>query len=333
MSGRRRRQSKIILIVVLVSLFIIGMVLGMVIISIKSSKEIAAVQEELDRTIEEQSAITVVNVYQPKRERRLGAIPINPYDPDRYGIDNGFKAYFDENGNKISHLGVDLSYHNQNIDWDELAASPVEFVMLRCGYRGYTEGGLVEDEKFREYAAEANRVGLKLGVYFFTQAISVEEAEAEAEFVAELIEDYDISYPVAFDTEDISSESARTNTNEISNELRSQMCDAFCKTIASYGYYPMIYSSENWMRRKMNLEALQDYDFWAAQYVEENDFLYDFTMWQYTADGNVPGVKESVDIDISMVDYSSFVPSMQEALETGGKIMVMDENGAEIVTE
>lgn len=87
------------------------------------------------------------------------------------------------------------------------------------------------------------------------------------------------------------------------------------------------------MRRKMNLEALQDYDFWAAQYVEENDFLYDFTMWQYTADGNVPGVKESVDIDISMVDYSSFVPSMQEALETGGKIMVMDENGAEIVTE
>ena len=325
MSGRRRRQSKIILVTVLVSLFIIGMVLGMVIISVKSSKEIAAVQEELDRTIEEQSAITVVNVYQPKRERRLGTIPINPYDPDRYGMDNGFRAYFDENGNKISHLGIDLSYHNENIDWDELAASPVEFVMLRCGYRGYTEGGLVEDEKFREYAAEANRVGLELGVYFFTQAITVEEAEAEAEFVAELIEDYDISYPVAFDTEDISSESARTNTNEISNELRSQMCDAFCKVIASHGYYPMIYSSENWMRRRMNLESLQDYDFWAAQYVDNNDFLYDFTIWQYTDKGDVPGVKEKVDIDISMVDYASFVRAMRESLATGGKIIVMDE--------
>ncbi len=199
--------------------------------------------------------------------------------------------------------------------------------MLRCGYRGYSEGGLVKDEKFEEYAAEAERVGLKLGVYFFTQAVSVEEAEEEAEYVIGLIKDYKISYPVAFDTEYIDDDSARTNTTEISDELRSKMCVAFCEKIKEAGYYPMIYASENWMRRYLELEPLRDYDFWAPQYLDENDFLYDFTMWQYTDSGNIPGVKGEVDLDMSMVDYASFVPQMREARDTGGQIGIVTENG------
>ena len=317
---RRRRKNGGVIFLIAVMSFVLGLIAGMVIIHNKSSKEIAAVKEELASVIEEQSHINVTNVYVPKRKVTEGLLSLNSYNKDNFRIDNGFMAYFDDEGNKISHLGCDLSYHNKYVNWDELAASGCEFVMLRCGYRGYSAGGLAKDEKFDLYASEAQRVGIKLGVYFFTQALDVEEAEDEAEYVLKLIENYDISYPVAFDTEYIDDESARTNTTEISDELRSDICRAFCEKIKEHGYYPMIYASENWMRRYMELESLRDYDFWAPQYLEENDFLFDFTIWQYTDQGSIPGVKGDVDLDISMVDYASFVPQMREAYLTGGQI-------------
>ena len=303
-----------------------GLVVGMVIIHIKSSKEIAAVQAELESVIEEQSHINVTNVYVPERKMTEGQISTNPYNTENFRIDNGFMAYFDENGEKISHLGCDLSYHNKIVNFDELAASGCEFVMLRCGYRGYSEGGMVKDEKFDRYASEAQRVGLKIGVYFFTQALTPEEAVEEAEFTLKLIEDYDISYPVAFDTEYIDDENARTNVTEISDELRSEICTAFCERIAKEGYYPMIYASENWFRRYLEVESLRKYDFWAPQYLDENDFLYDFTIWQYTDKGSIPGVKGDVDLDISMVDYASFVPKMREAYLTNGVIETIKDH-------
>ena len=317
---RRRRRNNNALILGLFASFILGLVAGMLIIHQKSKKEIAAVQDELNRVIEEQSHINVTNVYVPKRDIKQGNLSLNAYNPDNFRIENGFMAYFDDDGNKISHLGCDLSYHNPNVNFDELKASGCEFVMLRCGFRGYSEGGIMKDEKFDEYASEAQRVGLAIGVYFFTQALTPEEAVEEAEYTLKLIEDYDISYPVAFDTEYIDDEKARTNVTEISDELRSDICEAFCERIREEGYYPMIYASENWMRRNMELESLHQYDFWAPQYLEENDFLYDFTIWQYTDTGSIPGVRGDVDLDISMVDYASFVPQMREAYLTGGKI-------------
>ena len=300
--------------------FIIGVIVGALAIHSKSSKEIAEVRNELATVIEEQSHINVTNVYVPERKLTEGQISMNPYNADNFRIDNGFMAYFDENGEKISHLGCDLSYHNKNVNFDELKASGCEFVMLRCGYRGYSAGGLAKDEKFDTYASEAQRVGLKIGVYFFTQALTPEEAREEAEFTLSIIEDYDISYPVAFDTEYIDDEEARTNTTEISDELRSDICVAFCERISEEGYYPMIYASENWFRRSLELEPIRKYDFWAPQYLEENDFLYDFTMWQYTDNGSIPGVNGPVDLDVCMVDYASFVPAMREAYLTGGKV-------------
>ncbi len=317
---RRRRRNTVTTLLVIFMGFVIGFIVGAVVIHNKSSKEIAEVKNELATVIEEQSHINVTNVYVPERKLKEGVVSLNPYNTENFRIDNGFMAYFDENGEKISHLGCDLSYHNKNVNFDELKASGCEFVMLRCGYRGFSAGGLAKDEKFDAYAKEAERVGLKIGVYFFTQALTVEEAVDEAEFTLSIIEDYDISYPVAFDTEYIDDEEARTNMTEISDELRSQICVAFCERIKEEGYYPMIYASENWFRRSLEMEPIRQYDFWAPQYLEENDFLYDFTMWQYTDSGDIPGVKGPVDLDISMVDYASFVPKMREAYLTGGKI-------------
>lgn len=305
----------------LIVFMLLGVVIGMLIVHFSNKSKIA----ELERKAKEAQPVIqniqneeVYKFYYPQRNFNPGQIPRNSYNTENFRIDDGFMAYFDESGNKISHLGIDVSYHQTSIDWDKLMASPVEFIMLRCGYRGYSEGGLIEDEKFREYATEANARGLNMGVYFFTQAINEEEARAEADFVIKLLKDYKLQYPVAFDTEYVSDDEARTNTVEISKEERSKICIAFCERIREAGYFPMIYASENWMRRQLDLEMLTEYDFWAPQYLDENDFLFDFTIWQYTEKGNVPGIGEEVDLNISMVDYASFVPDLMKVHEEDG---------------
>lgn len=317
----KHKKSGNLIVVVLVSCLIFGFVLGAVVIHLVDRSKIKKLEESLELSRENQKNIEVVDVYVPKRDVMYGKIPVNSYNPNNFKIQDGYMAYLDDEGNKISHIGIDLSYHNAEVDWDELAESGVEFVMLRCGYRGYTEGGLVTDEKFREYASEANRVGINLGVYFFTQAIDEQEAIDEADYVIDLIRDYDISYPVALDCEYVDDDSARTNVNEISDELRSKMAVLFCERLKEEGYYPMIYASENWIRRYMDVEMLKEYDLWAPQYTEECDYMYDFTIWQYSERGYVPGVEGQVDMDISMVDYASFVPSMRKSVETDGKIV------------
>ena len=314
-----------------ITLFLVGLVTGMLIIHITDTKRREALTAEYEEKIsklekEEELLDETTRVYVPERKRIFGKIPKNSYNIENFVIENGFMAYYDDDGNKISHLGVDLSYHQNNVNWDALKASQVEFVMLRCGYRGYSEGGLVIDEKFREYAAKCNEYEIPMGVYFFTQAITVEEAEAEADFVLNLIKDYELSYPVAFDTEYVSSADARTNTADISDALRTDMIIAFCEKIQNEGYYPMIYASENWVRRNMEFERLADYDLWAAMYLDENDFLFDHTIWQYTSNGNIPGVDTEVDLDISMVDYAAFVPALRRAKVENGLIESIPAN-------
>ena len=332
MARKAKRQSAGVIVLLVITFFLIGLVVGMLIIHMLGKETEAVDNKQLEMKVSEEKHIT--NVYVPKRERVLGQIAKNPYIFDNFVLEDGYMTYKNENGEKISHLGIDLSYHNEMVDWDELAQSGIEFIMLRCGYRGYTEGGLVEDEKFAEYAAEANRVGINLGVYFFTQAITVEEAKEEANYVLNLIKDYDISYPVALDSEYVNEDYARTNTVEISRELRSEMAIAFCERIKEEGYYPMIYASENWMRRNMDLEMLNQYDFWVAQYLDQNDFLYDFTIWQYTEKGSIPGIDEHIDLDISLVDYAEFVPAMREAIVSGGEIIEGEgAPGNEVVIE
>ncbi len=341
---KNRTKLYMVLLTLGIILFVLGVLTGILIGSVSAGRKSAAEAdagktgdrqaaapeaENVSRPmviVSDKEAANVTNVYIPARERILGQIPVNSYKLENFYIDDGYMAYHDDEGNKLSRLGVDLSYHQEHVDFAALKESGVEFVMLRCGYRGYSEGGLVKDEKFDEYARACNEYGIPLGVYFFTQAVSVEEAVREAEFTIDLIRDYDISYPVAFDTEYVSDKGARTNLTEIEEDLRSDMCIAFCEKIREAGYYPMIYASENWIRRDLDYEKLQDYDFWAPQYLEENDFMYDFTIWQYTERGFIKGVDEEVDLDISMVDYASFVPALREAVLTRGEITVVSDN-------
>lgn len=327
--AERHKRSNAPIIILILSMFLIGLIIGMASIHFSEVRSLKRQLKDLENatgtTINIEGGEEVIHIHVPKREVKYGSIPVNSYKQENFKDEDGIMAYYDDEGNKISHFGIDISYHQQNINWEELKSSNVEFIMLRCGYRGYTEGGLVKDEKFDEYAKAAVDAGFPIGVYFFTQALTEEEAIEEADFVLEAIESYPISYPVVLDTEYVSDSKARTNQVEMTPQERSSIAIAFCERIKENGYYPMVYASENWLRRSLDADMLQAYEIWAPQYLDTNDFMYDFTIWQYSDAGTVPGIKEQVDLNISLVDYASFVPKMREAFTGGGKIIEESE--------
>ena len=231
----------------------------------------------------------------------LTDVPRHTLDYDNVKMENGFKHYY-ENGERLNTTGIDVSYHQGDIDWEAVKADGVDFAMIRLGYRGYETGNINIDERFHEYAQGALDAGLDIGVYFYSQALTAEEAREEARTVLAEIENYEITYPVVFDWEIVGEESARTN--DISSEKLNECAAVFCNTIARGGYIPMIYSVKRMALLKYDLSKLAGFDFWLAEYREEPEFPYEFTMWQYASDGKVNGIEGEVDLNMSFVDYS-----------------------------
>ena len=192
--------------------------------------------------------------------------------------------------------GIDVSYYQGQIDWEKVKASGIEFAMIRLGYRGYgQEGKLMEDKMAFRNIEGALDAGLKVGIYFFSQAITVEEAVEEAEFVLERIEGYDITMPVVFDWEYISEEA---RTAKMDRRTLTDCYKAFCEKIAEAGYTPMSYFNTYQSRQLMYLHELEEYPFWLALYSDRMTFPYRFEMWQYTDSGRVPGIEGKVDINL-----------------------------------
>ena len=227
----------------------------------------------------------------------------NTYDLEQFTLDdNQIMAYY-ENGEKISHKGIDVSRYQGSIDWGKVAQDDVEYAFIRLGIRGYTEGAIQEDETFEDNIKGARRNNIDVGVYFFTQATSVEEAEEEARYVLEMIEPYKVDYPVVIDVEAVSNANARTRN--LTKEERTQYCIAFCEIIKNAGYTPMIYGNLKTFMLMLDLERLEDYDKWFAYYDEQFYFPYDFKVWQYTDAGKVNGINTDVDLNISFEDLSN----------------------------
>ncbi len=212
-------------------------------------------------------------------------------------------VYFDADGNRASYRGIDVSKYQGSIDWSKVAAEGVEFAIVRLGYRGMNEGTLEPDVYYHQNMKGAAANGIKTGVYFFSQAVTEEEAVEEAEYVLNLIKDYDISYPVIFDTERVTTFNARANG--LSMEERTNLCRVFCDTIAAAGYKPMIYANTKYMVMGIDLTKLGDYDKWFACYSSNITFPYDFDMLQYSESGTVNGISGKVDLNISFIDYSA----------------------------
>lgn len=227
-------------------------------------------------------------------EQGIPGLAKNEYDRDAFAEEDGFIVY---NGTEKASRGIDVSAHQRDIDWAAVAADGVEYAMLRVGYRGYTEGDTFLDEEFYDNVAGARENGIAVGVYFFSQAISAEEAKEEADIVLRAIEGLDITYPVVFDWEDIHQAEARTN--QVDQQTLTDCAKAFCETVEAAGYTAGIYFNQIFGYQRFILPDLDQYVFWLAEYDSAPDFLYDFQMWQYTNEGTVNGIEGGVDLNLS----------------------------------
>ena len=194
--------------------------------------------------------------------------------------------------------GIDVSSHQQTIDWQAVADSGIEFVIIRVGYRGYESGLLNPDERMQENYEGAKAAGLKVGAYIFSQAITVEEAVEEAQYILEAIKDWEVDMPVVFDWE----HKKEGRTLNLDSRIVTDCAIAFCDLVRQAGYEPMVYFNPHHARRFFHLWELEDYPFWLAYYTDRMDYSYKVEMWQYTNIGYVPGVETGVDISIYFVE-------------------------------
>lgn len=190
--------------------------------------------------------------------------------------------------------GIDVSRWQGEINWSQVAADDVSFVMLGTRSKG------VVDPYFHRNIQQASAAGVKVGVYIYSLAVTVEMAEAEADFVLDLIHDYPVSYPVAFDMED-------STQGNLSKEELAAIANAFCKKISDSGYYPIVYANENWLKNKLDM-SLMDYPVWVARYSARPSYQNP-VMWQATSTGSVKGINGNVDIDFQFKDFSGQIPA------------------------
>ena len=213
----------------------------------------------------------------------------------------GAKYVFDKDGVLTSStgvMGIDVSKWNGTIDWSQVKASGVNYVIIRCGYRGSSKGALIEDPKYKANIEGATKAGLKVGVYFFSQAIDEVEAVQEASMVLSLVKNYKISYPIFLDVE-----ASGGRADNISKETRTAVCKAFCQTIQNSGYTAGIYANKTWLTSKIDTSQLGSYKIWLAQYAAAPTYTGRYEIWQYKDSGSVPGISGHVDLNLSYLGY------------------------------
>ena len=199
-------------------------------------------------------------------------------------------------------MGIDVSTYQGNIDWNAVKQSGVSFVIIRCGYRGYTKGGLIEDSKFHANASGAEAAGLKVGVYFFSQAINEREAVEEASMAISMAQKHKITYPIFIDSE-YANGAHNGRADGLSKAERTTVCRAFCETIRSAGYTPGVYASKSWYYNNLDVGQLNNYKIWLAHYCSQTDYKGKYEIWQSSSKGRINGINGNVDINTSYLGY------------------------------
>jgi len=216
-------------------------------------------------------------------------------------IIQGAKYNFASDGSLVTGsgtMGIDVSKWNGKIDWEAVKNSGISYVIIRCGYRGSSQGMLIEDPRFTENIKGATDAGLKVGVYFFTQAIDEVEAVYEASYVLDKIKNYKISYPVFLDVE-----ASGGRGDKIDKATRTAVCKAFCQTIQNAGYTAGIYANKTWLTDKIDVSELNAYKIWLAQYAATPTYTGRYDLWQYKSTGRVSGINGDVDLNLSYLGY------------------------------
>ena len=188
---------------------------------------------------------------------------------------------------------MDVSAYQDDINWQKVKASGIDFAIVRAGYRGKTNGALVKDSKFDKHISGAILAGLKVGAYMFTEARDYTEGAEEAKFLVSLTKDYDVKLPLVIDTE----YQSNARSNGISVAARTEAIRGFCETIESLGYTPMIYASTSWLNNNLDMSKLSKYKVWVAQYYDRVTYNGSYEVWQYTSKGRADGIKGNVDMN------------------------------------
>ena len=202
-----------------------------------------------------------------------------------------------------SYVGVDVSAFQHDINWKAVKQSGVDFAMLRLGYRGWgAKGTLVEDEYIQKNLQGTLEAGMPIGVYFFSQATSINEVYEEIEFMLDILGDRALQYPIVLDWEIANPTEGRTKN--VDRRLLTDMLRYFCDEMASRGYDAMIYFNWTQASKMLYLNELEEYPFWLALYQDRMTFPFRVEMWQYTSEGTVPGIEGEVDINVYIPDLT-----------------------------
>ena len=232
---------------------------------------------------------------------------------------DGATYYFDKNGNKVTGtqviqgiqytfssegvrsgtIGIDVSKYQSGINWQKVKNAGINFAIIRCGYRGYGSGVLVQDPKFASHISGAKAAGLRVGIYFFSQAITEAEAVEEASMAVKLANQYGINMPIAIDSEYAAG--GRGRADGLSKAERTRITVAFCNTVANSGYKPMVYASKSWFASHLDVSQFGSYRIWVAHYAEKCGYGGRYDIWQNTSKGSVDGVPGNVDMNISSI--------------------------------
>ncbi len=286
------------LIMLIIALVCAGLLIAVTVLSLPYIQEEIRLAQEVEEDPEDPENIDKGTpppsntIPTDPAEPALLPLEKNPYDRYDFQYDGKFlKLQYDE-----CRVGIDVSYHQREIDWEQVAATDVELVMVRAGYRGYGKSGkLVEDELAKENIKQARKAGLDVGAYFFSQAVNVEEAEEEARMLLDIIKGLEITLPVVYDWEYISAEARTANVDP---RTLTDCALAFCAIVEDAGYTPMVYFNTYQGNHMMYLAELKQYDFWLAWYSDRMVYPYKLRMWQYTDSGRVPGIQGNVDLNV-----------------------------------
>ena len=194
-------------------------------------------------------------------------------------------------------VGIDVSQFQGTIDWSLVKSAGIEFVFIRIGGRGTSEGTLYADTAAAEYYEGAKAAGLQVGAYFYSQAISAEEAEEEARYVLEQIVGWELELPLMFDWEWVSHDARTAN---VDRSTLTEATLAFCNMIETAGYEPGIYFNTHQGLHLLDMDKLQGYKLWLARYDMFPDFPHQVDFWQYSCTGQISGIEGDVDMNLML---------------------------------
>lgn len=226
----------------------------------------------------------------------------NNYDVTKFVETNGILKYVDD-GKTKSFFGTDISKYQGVVDFYALKDAGVDYVMLKVGGRGYSSGTITIDEYFVDNITKASDAGMGVGLYFYSQAITTDEAVEEANVVLNSIGERKVTYPIAFDMEFVENDTSRIEA--LSKADKTNIAKAFMDTIAAAGYRPILYGNKEWLIKEVDLTKLSGYEIWLSQISDLPDYPYKYSMWQYSTSGKINGINGSANMNICFLDYSN----------------------------